>query len=317
LNSIQKNSTNYKDGETACPFLGLVDDPTTSFGFPCIGNCCRRAHPVEAVNLEHQSVYCLNAEYDRCPVFTSEGKMPLPADVRLRQGKTRKQKTIVLQIAIGLFVVLIVVLLGKELLWKVLPAPSPVSSGNLQVTTTTMASPSVTVIVTLGSTPVTNITLTITPSRTANVLFSQTASVVSFLAYTPSPTSTPRIQLSLGVALGLEKQFLIHRVLEGESLDLLASKHHTTVAAIQAVNYFLPSPLLANWIVVVPIGITDTQDLPPFETYQVVGENISAGALAQKLSLNVIKFTYYNALSPETVLMQGDWLLIPKTRTSP
>ncbi len=110
---------------------------------------------------------------------------------------------------------------------------------------------------------------------------------------------------------------MLHKVSEGEIVSFYAVQYRTTTEAIKKVNYYLPSPLPINWIVVIPLGITDVSAYPPFEPYMVSGEVLSVEALAKKLAVDVTALATYNALAPGYVLTTGDWLLIPRINPKP
>lgn len=98
---------------TTCPYLGLMDDPETHLGFPSLGNCCRRARPVEQVSLEHQSTHCLCMNYAHCAVLANSLILPLPDELRISTPvKTRKLIGVVISAA------LILVLFGVGW-WKI------------------------------------------------------------------------------------------------------------------------------------------------------------------------------------------------------
>lgn len=52
-----------------CPFLGMLDDPATSFSFPTPGNLCFRERSPDAIELQHQESFCLSHRHTACPLF--------------------------------------------------------------------------------------------------------------------------------------------------------------------------------------------------------------------------------------------------------
>ena len=129
------------------------------------------------------------------------------------------------------------------------------------------------------------------------------------------PTATDETQPHLlDVPIGAERHLVIHRVLEGESLQLFAVKFNTSVEAITAINYNLISPLWVDWIVVIPMGFTDVSDLPMFEGYQVQEDNIRLDELAEQLLISADDLSRYNDLNLDHVMHLDEWLLVPKER---
>ncbi|MEA3325750.1 MAG: LysM domain-containing protein [Chloroflexota bacterium] len=140
----------------------------------------------------------------------------------------------------------------------------------------------------------------------------------------PSPTkqltSTPtdvKPVLTLDIPIGSEYQFIIHRVKEGESLQIFADLYNTSVEAIRAVNYDLIAPLWIDWLVIIPVNTTDVEDIPTFEPYQVESDQITISELSKQLSTQLEDLLLYNNLDSEHVLYQGEWLLIPRERSEP
>ncbi len=64
---------------SACPYLGLRDDPATSFSYASSGQGCHSTSRYFPVDLSSQSVTCLTAGHDECPRYRAAGPSPLPA----------------------------------------------------------------------------------------------------------------------------------------------------------------------------------------------------------------------------------------------
>ncbi len=150
-------------------------------------------------------------------------------------------------------------------------------------------------------------TKTATPTRT--VFSTPTRSS------TPSPTFTRTwvpVTLALDTPIGGDLQFVIHRVAEGEALGQFATQYNTTEAAIRSVNYNLPSILFVDRILVIPINIRDTTDLPEFDTFQVDSRGLSVKALAEKLLVAPEELSYYNNVPLDYLFNLNDWVLVPR-----
>lgn len=134
----------------------------------------------------------------------------------------------------------------------------------------------------------------------------------------PSPTVTKEDPvLALETPIGDEVKFIIHRVEEGETLGIFADQYNTTVDAITAINHDLIVPLWAQWLVVIPLDITDVSALPAFEPYQVEVEGILLREMAEEVSASLEDMVYYNAVDADHVLHKGEWLLIPREKPQP
>jgi hypothetical protein len=118
--------------------------------------------------------------------------------------------------------------------------------------------------------------------------------------------------LGLETPIGKNPTLLIHRVLPGENLELIATHFDTSVEAIQNINYFLPSPLWADLPLVVPLGGTQTIGLPHFEAYEVSANGIAVEQLAQSLGVDAMQLRKYNLLPERATLIAGQWLILPR-----
>jgi len=56
----------------ACPLLGLVADPATHFSFPHAGHRCGATRSPSAIDLPHQSRYCLSADFEGCERYAAQ-----------------------------------------------------------------------------------------------------------------------------------------------------------------------------------------------------------------------------------------------------
>jgi hypothetical protein len=128
------------------------------------------------------------------------------------------------------------------------------------------------------------------------------------LETTPTPTSVCGYQLD--VPFGEDVKLVIHRVLQGENLTRLAGIYQTTERSIVAVNYRLPIPVWVDRVVVIPIGVANTGDLPLFETYQQV-DDTSMDDLAGKLNVEPQALRKYNHFAWHCSTYSG-WLLVPR-----
>jgi LysM repeat protein len=304
MNNYEPNmSSKNENPETMCPHIGLKDDPATSLGYPSAWNYCHRAKPIAVAGLDHQRTYCLTATHVTCPVFLKPESSPMPAELQAPDnGLGRGRRTLWVTVsALVVLAVLVVVVVWQGIARGFFFLPSQQGKSTSTPTLTALpASPSATLASTLaGSTPASP-TPTLVPTKTP----------------LPTPTTQPVLNLDLETPLGLNKAFLIHRMLEGESLDRLASKYSTTVALIQAVNFYLPSPLLVGRTIVIPLGKIDIQGLPAFEPQMVVG-SMTVDEFAQSISVKTSTLSYYNGLTAAYRLSPGDWLLVPREKVNP
>jgi hypothetical protein len=246
----------------SCPNLGIIDDPATYSAYPTRMNVCYHVRPIQTPKINHQRIYCLQSSYIHCPVYKAQPGGKMPQEI---EEKTRKLSPIMRRrlISGGIAVILIAIFAWFGF-------GSPWIATMVEEIPPTVTPPEVTSPVT-GLAPIGADQPTQTPSPTQAV---------------PTPTDPPPTPtredpiLALGTPIGDEIQFIIHRVEEGETLQIFADQYNTTVEAITAINHNLIVPLWTNWLVIIPLNISDVSDLPAFEASQVDQEDVLLRDLA-------------------------------------
>lgn len=308
-NFNQEEGENNKDkGEIHfCPYLGLKFDPKTSVGYPSPLNYCHRVKLLAVPQFEHQRSYCLTKKCIECPIFHASPGQKMPKTIRSQSDRRTTLKRIIrIQVLIGLL--LIAIILGAIFWNQITAAVAQIgnfgSNRNQTSTTTTLS--------TMTSSP----TIAISPTFTTTATMENSPT----LTHTPIPPTetpsppTPTMEapvLALETPIGKDIQFIIHEVIPGEALELYTRDFNTTVEAIRAVNYHLPSFLPLDWIVVIPLNTNDVTGIPPFEPYEV-SEPILVEALAELLSVDLTDLRLYNRIPSGYTLNPGEWLLVPR-----
>lgn len=106
-------------------------------------------------------------------------------------------------------------------------------------------------------------------------------------------------------------KYLIHQVVGGENLILLAQQYETSVDAIIQCTYKLYIPITVNALLVIPVGNPDLTDLPTFEPVMV---NLASDveAFSELVEGDAVLIQKYNALDDGTILQPGEWILVPR-----
>ena len=134
----------------------------------------------------------------------------------------------------------------------------------------------------------------------------------SFLASTTRVAATPFVTIhKLDQPFGTAHRFLIHRMLQGESLFTLATRYNTTAQAIKNINLNMPDPVWVDWPVIIPLDTTDVSGIPAFETYQELTGGLSLQELAGMLKRDLSSLVYYNDLPAIYIISKGEWLILP------
>ncbi len=271
-----------------CPFLALRYDLETYSASGGRSNYCHKAAPVAPVTIERQILTCCSIEYQTCPVFIDPQAHRLPdewvdQDV-LSRHKKRSRWGVLVYIGIGLAVLALAALSYWGGWFGFLTTPQPPAALPTNTSTETIA---FTATLTLTNTP------TPRPTRTSTATPTETGTP------TPQPpTPGPALETPFGAPL----TFLVHEVLEGESLNVIAAQYQTTPAVIRAVNNLSPTAVLRiGAILVITPGQSSPSGLPVVKAVYLTDRTL-VNELAKTYSMDVAELRQFNALGP------GDWL---------
>ena len=312
-NNIRNDTPSNSEGlvNQFCPYLGLKFDPKTWMGYPSPLNYCHRVKPLAIPQFEHQRSYCLTKKFIDCPIVYGSPGQKMPKTIRSQSDQRATVKRIIrIEVLVGLLLTSII--LGA-IFWNQITAAIPqignIRSNKAQIITTTLT--------TMTSSPTFAVSPTFTSSATLENSPTPTHTPIPSTE-TPSPPSATMESpvLALETPIGQDIQFIIHEVIPGESLELYARDYNTTVEAIRAVNYNLPSFLPLDWIVVIPFNTKVVSNIPLFEPFEVT-ETVTVEALADLLSVDLTELRRYNRIPTGYTLSPGEWILIPRETSKP
>jgi hypothetical protein len=286
-----------------CPYLGMKEDQTTPVGYPSTRNVCYHSQKNEIPNLNYQRSTCLGGRFRRCPMFYSEALEWMPRSIRYRPRKSfgDSKKLIYIILALLLIVVIVFILVNHRQWTPIVSQLIIPSWQKTQRVRTYQPLPTFTNTVSLIEDPTETRETTLTPTLT----------ITPELTETVTGTMTP-VNLALDTPIGGDIQFIIHRVLAGESLFEYARVYDTNVDAISSVNYNLPPILFVDLIVIIPIGVDDPAGLPQFEAFQVTMRGLTVDSLAEELIVDPESLSRYNNLPMDYIFNPGDWILVPR-----
>lgn len=296
--SNRSASPSIPGGET-CPHLGIAEDPQTCLAYPSAWNLCQHVRYPAAVRLEYQRTTCLAPFHTTCPVFKRARVVLLPAHLRGRHPGSGSKRVVILLLLLVLALGFGLWAASRRMSGMTLPtaADAPIEtpqSDFLPVVSSAVTSESMD-------------GFSVTPIKI------QTAFAPAIATNTPgtAPPDSKHCGLELEGKLDLSRyEFILHRVASGESMNVLAENYGTSIQAIQAVNYFLPSPLWADLVIVIPIGSAELSGLPFFEPYFILDPVASLDAVAQQVSVTRSDLMKYNHLDEGCPAYAG-WLLLP------
>jgi hypothetical protein len=69
-----------------CPYLGLIDDPSTCVPYPDDANACHNIKPPVLLAFDYQRFTCLQAPHRECPGYVNGWKNSIPRSIRRRKS---------------------------------------------------------------------------------------------------------------------------------------------------------------------------------------------------------------------------------------
>lgn len=296
--------TNTKVPEaTVCPFLGVLDDKSTYLSFASSFNVCYKIAKHSNPTLEHQGNYCLTERFNTCPVFLNSNVKQIEEIFQNNSRLSRPRKINVAVIWIASVIVLLIVFLsflGKTKNREVVNLDSQLTNTMVNISlvqTNTKIFETGTEVAQLPSVSISQITDSPMPSNT----------------FTEVKTEIIR---TLDIPIGDDYQFIIHRISEGESVQLFADLYNTSPEAIYSINFFLPTPIWINALIIIPVNIYDVEDIPAFEAYMVTEDGVSIEKIAELNASDLDQLLRYNLIQPNEKMNIGDWILIPREKIS-
>lgn len=298
-----KHQTTIIDPESEiCPHLALVGDNESYAAFPSSINACYRGKNPATPKFSHQRAFCLSSNHDNCPVKKSDEIRKFPKEIRFTSQRfLARMKPFLIPGIFGILAVVVIIQIIIRTDW----IHQIINNSNSQSSIT-------------SSTPM------VEEHRSLSTDIDQIAGIVETETITqssePVKTESPEVEptkkhdpiLALDTPIGRDQKFIIHRVVEGESLQYLADRYNTSPQAILTVNDDIISPLWVGWIVVIPMNTMDVDGLASFSAYQIDNEGITLERIAAQLDVSAEQLSLYNYIEEEHILHQGEWLIIPR-----
>jgi hypothetical protein len=301
----QNNSEGLND--QFCPYLGLKFDPKSWVGYPSPINYCHRVKPLAVPKFEHQRNFCLTKNFIECPIVYGGPGQKMPKTIQSHSNQNNKLKKIIrIEVITGLILIAIIL---SAIFWnQIISGISQISGLALENSETSTLSPAMTL--THSATFTLSPTFSATATKQNSPTPTQTPIPPSETPSPPTSTIEPPI-LALETPMGPDKGFIIHAVIPGESLELYARDYNTTVEAIRAINYNLPSFLPLDWIVVIPLNTSDISGIPAFEPYEIK-QDVTLEVLADLLLVDPTELQVYNRIPSGYSLSPGEWIIVPR-----
>jgi len=300
MSSSEESSPNQMLAERdGCPFLGLRNDPQTRFGFPSLGNYCHRITPPALVTTDYQQNWCFSEEYPNCAVYQGASKSQLPDGLIFKQENVLSNRNRLL--AIGLIILAIILVIFLVALF----GRNRGTRQNDQSQTATAIAGNLAITLQVNNTiPPPSLTPTVEPTLAPTGTNTPTVTSTN----TPAP---PTLGPGLETPFGLKNEYLIHKVVSNESLNIIAHRYQTTADVITATNELRGgTSLQIDQILVIIPNQTEVSDLPVFRPVYL-DQDASVDALAQENGVSTRDLRRYNALGDSDLIPAGRWIIIP------
>ncbi len=301
MNTLAQNEPLTNSPQPVCPFIGLASDSGSLLAYPAKENLCHNCHPALIPAFDHQEKYCLTSQHESCPAFQS-GILPLDARHKIEPSQKKSNKK--LQITW----VALIALLATGLIfgaWTLFNEQSNKS--------TELPAPSVQVTINPTPTVIPTEAPTLQPQATETALNTPQEATATTEVTPTTESSQTDILRRLYVPVGPpERQFVIHRILDGDNFDILLRRYGTTLEAVQAINFRVPLPVWVDLVLVFPYNSSDVSGLPILQGIEVTQESISIDELASTLNLDASILKSLNNCPNGCTLQKGDWILAPR-----
>jgi len=280
-----------------CPYLGLLSDPKTTTMYPTSDNACHRASPPASIALHYQNRCCLDQTHEKCPGYQVGWPDGFPNE--LRGQNPVKEKAVIpywtLFLGIGLLAIIIIIgalsqISGSD------NQPITINEGNLATHTLTNLGVQ-------NATP----TFTLAPTYTRTIEPSPTHTNTPTFPATQTPG--PNLQTPFGSSGFI---FVVHEVLAGQTMTIIADLYSSDVEIIEAINQFSPPERTTLWegdILVVCVDCEDPYTLPKLQGVYVEAQ-MSITELAEIYNTSIEEFRQWNALGKSDQIETPRWIIV-------
>ena len=308
MNSLETHHQNKE----LCPYFGLRHDRRTAMNYPSPQNFCHNVPPPAIPGVDYQSQFCLTAACTTCKLYVGNSRKRMPANIASAEGGNLQKRRKLIWIPLVITLLLMVALAA----WKIFSpnliikpvAQQPVVLDNatkMVATETQLASPLPEATVISAPTKVQSVTITSTPTK------SSTPTTTYTITLTPTPTRVLPLGHLLEVPFGRGQKYLLHQVVDPETIELLAERYMTSVDVIIRANNNLILPLTAGTVSIIPLNQTDVSAIIPLSAFRISTIGVTLQTFAQENGLNLDVLSALNDLAPEYQLQPGEWVIAP------
>lgn len=301
-----------QENDPICPFLGMPIDWQTAMDYPSRQNFCRKLKPPAAPDDSYQREFCLVSAYRQCSRFIEDAEPVQKSNPDTRVEKTKKRKIVPGWVILGPIIIIFLLILWLALT-RIIPLitsltekPPVVSAEQVN----SMKDPVVELLPSLTTTATESLSEYF-PTEQATVSALEIESTEVLTQTTPAPPHTLEEPFGAGTLL------ILHRVSAGEDLIAISNTYHTTVEAIQAVNFKMPKELWSDTVIIIPPDQVDLSSIPPMKAYEVTSNGLTVEALATAQDVDPFQLALYNDRPGDYTFQEGEWVVIPQILPTP
>jgi hypothetical protein len=292
----------------SCPFLGLANDRETRFGFPSNGNRCFQLSPAAHITLDYQQYKCLSGEYKTCTVFQNNRVSPLPEGVLASSHRRGENRYWIAAVILGIITIVAISLFAMM--------RNPSSGVDLEALSASQTSAAISTSdaeLTIIAAAAEN-NYTPTPSATPAPSLTPTPTASPTQTLTPTPLS-PTVGPGLETPFGPGAEFILHKVVTGESLQVVAYNYRTKKDVIASMNDLpFEGTLHPDMILVIVPSLKENLVYPLFHPI-FIDQDATVSSIAEVYSVTSDDLRRYNSLGEGDILPGGRWIVIPINRT--
>jgi hypothetical protein len=267
-------------GQWICPYLKLENNSNKGLAYLSPSNACYKISTPQLVSLAYQEEICLSGRSAVCPVMAAGFTGSLPSEIRGKRDPWIKIRKISKRLTSVLAFIFLLAVIGYMLVTS--------GAANAFLTLLPFYVPPVQAWFGVSSKPAYKPILTVTPG-------------------TIIPTQVNDNGQDL--ILGPEKQYTVHIVLEGETLEVLAKTYHMTPEAIKKVNPLVNYGVEPLMVLVMVPGNQDLKELVPLKVLRI-DKVTSLQNFLNDYQINQTVFNSLNMISDEQI-QPGEWIILP------
>jgi len=286
-----------------CPFLGLLGDPETRFGYPSMGNRCHRLKPIAKITPAYQETWCLSGDFMKCAVYQGAARDHLPEGIDATPQVLSPFRAFILAV---IFVIMVASAIA--LFYFIWSGNRGKGAVKISLTATELAGDLASTPQSTSAPPPSSPSPTTKPSPTITLSPTTSPTPSPSLTSTPAP---PTQAAALETPFGPGGEYILHKVATGESLNNIAAHYRMSAAVLIAINEIpLGGSLVVGKVLVVIPSLSNNPGLPVFHP-TFLDQDTSVSELAQQYSIHAEDLRFYNSLSSSDIIPAGRWIIIP------